>query len=60
MYTIVIECLDNSRRVIKPNAMFGTDQKGKKLHPLDVQDIARQIASDLEGGNIKSVTCERM
>lgn len=59
MYRIVIECLDGSKRVIKPSVMFGTDQKGKKLHPLDVQNTARQIASDLESGNIKSVSCEK-
>ncbi len=59
MYRIVIECNDGSKRVIKPSHMFGVDHKGKKMHPLDVQNVARQIASDLEGSNVKSVTCDK-
>lgn len=57
MYTITIVSKNGERKVIHPGPTFGTDVKGNRLSPSDVQAIANDIGWDTFGRNCAVVTC---
>lgn len=57
MYTITINSKSGTQKVIRTGPTFGKDAKGNRLTPVQVQDLARDIAWDTFGVRVASVTC---
>lgn len=58
-HTITITEKTGARKTIHTGETFGTDAKGHRLPPHEVQQIARDIAWDTFGTRVQSVTCTK-
>lgn len=56
-HIITINSKNGQQKVIHTGETFGTDVKGHRLAPHEVEELAYNIAWDTFGRNYKSVTC---
>lgn len=56
-HTITITAKSGERKIIHTGETFGTNPKGQRLPPYEVQEIAHDIAWDTFGHGVRSVTC---